>query len=209
MTQNHFHAHEQIRIINPTYHVNVPKYQPQEYDDDWRAWLKTMDDRLPAKTIYFFGINTKYLVDEMGLFHGRAYYVKSGRATVATNQAPVDLTRHIMEVPTVLTQCLAIAIFMGFKEIYLVGFDLDQVCRMQNRDQLRFYGLSPITSNKSDIEQEQELWRSGGDWINYWSIWRQCHMLKYAAERQGSSIINATLGGLLDMFERKVYEELL
>ena len=34
-------------------------------------------------------------------------------------------------------------------------------------------------------------------------------MLKYAAERQGSSIINATRGGLLDMFERRVYEELL
>ena len=143
MTQNHFHAHDQILTINPTYHVNVPKYQPREFDEDWRDWLKTMDDRLPRETVLFFGKNTKYLVDGMGLFQGRAYYMNHGYRTVATNRAPVDITRHIMAVPTVLTQCLAVAIFMGFKEVYLVGFDLDQVCRMQNRDQLRFYGFLP------------------------------------------------------------------
>ncbi len=105
ITQNHFHAHEHIRIINPAYHVIVPKYQPMEFDDDWRAWLKSMNERLPQETILFFGKNTKYLVDELGLFKGRAYYVKSGYSAVAVRRAPVDITRSIMAVPTVLTQC--------------------------------------------------------------------------------------------------------
>jgi len=209
MTQNHFHAHEEIRIIDPTYHVNVPKYQPREFDEDWRDWLRTMDDRLPRETVLFFGENTKYLVDEMGLFQGRAYYMKHGYSSVAVRRAPVDITQAIMAVPTVLTQCLAIAIYMGFREVYLLGFDLDQMYRLSNRAQVRFYGLSPITANRSEIEAEESLGASGLDWVSMWIIWQQCNLLKKEAERVGTKIINATRGGLLNMFERCSYEEIV
>jgi len=132
-----------------------------------------------------------------------------GYRTVAATHAPVNISRSVLAVPTVLTQCLAVAIFMGFQEIYLVGFDLDQAFRMINRESLRFYGQSPITSNKADINLEQGVWLSGEDWINHWSIWRQCNLLKIAAEHQGTRIINATRGGLLDMFERRTYEDIV
>lgn len=209
ITQNHFHAHELIQVINPTYHVNVPKYQSSDFDDDWRAWLKSMDERLPRETIFFFGKNTKYLVDQMDLFQGRSYYMKHGYNAMAARRAPVDITHTIMAVPTVLTQCLAIAIFMGFQEIYLLGFDLDQLFRMNNRSQVRFYGLSPITVNRAEIEQEEATGASGDDWIAMWLIWRQCNLLKREAERRGLKIINATRGGLLNMFERRSYEQVV
>jgi hypothetical protein len=209
MTQNHFHAHEHIRIIKPAYHVNVPKYQPRGFDDDWRAWLRTMDERLPRETILFFGKNTKYLVDELGLFSGRAYYMKHGYSIAAVRRAPVDITWTIMAVPTVLTQCLAIAIYMGFKEIYLLGFDLDQNCRTNDRDQVRFYGNSPITANRFEIGIEAASGPSGMDWVMMWSVWQQCNLLKREAERRGLKIINATRGGLLNMFERCTYEDLV
>jgi Protein of unknown function DUF115. len=209
MTQNHFHVHEHIRIIKPTYHVNVPKYQPKEFDDDWRAWLRSMDERLPSETILFFGKNNKYLVDEMGLFQGRSYYMKHGLSPVAIGNAPVNITRTIMAVPTVLTQCLAIAIYMGFKEIYLLGFDLDQVCRMNDRSQVRFYGLSPITTNRAEIEAEEATGASGMDWVAMWVFWHECNLLKKEAERRGLKIINATQGGLLNMFERCKYESIV
>jgi len=209
MTQNHFHAHEHIRIIKPAYHVSVPKYQPQGFDDDWRAWLRTMDERLPRETILFFGKNTKYLVDELGLFRSRAYFMKHGYSCAVVRRAPVDITRTVMAVPTVLTQCLAIAIYMGFKEIFLLGFDLDQLFRMGIRDQVRFYGNSPITANSAEIEIEQASGASGMDWVAMWIIWQQCNLLKREAERRGLKIMNATRGGLLNMFERRTYEDLV
>lgn len=209
MTQNHFHAHEQIRTINPKYHVNVPKYQPKEYDDDWVAWLKSMDERLPPETVYFFGKNTKYLVDDLNLFHERAFYVQTGYSGALVSSAPVDITGRIMAVPTVITQCLAIAIFMGFSEIYLLGFDLDQVCRAGNRDQVRFYGLSPITANKYEIDAENDVASSGSDWLYMWIIWQQCIMLRKSAASRGIKIINATQGGLLNVFERRCYEDII
>ena len=148
MTQNHFHAHEQIRTIAPTYHVVVPKYQPVEFDDDWVAWLRSMDERLPGDTTLFFGKNTKYLVDRLGLFGNRAYYMKTGLSAVVPGRAPFDITRTIFGVPTVLTQCLAIAIYMGFREIVLLGFDLDQVCRISGPDE------APLLRNVSGHRQQ-------------------------------------------------------
>jgi len=209
MTQNHFHAHEQIRTINPAYHVVVPKYQPKEFDDDWISWLTSMDERLSGETILFFGKNTKYLVDRLAIFEGRAFYVNTGYSASVAGKAPVDITRCLMGVPTVLTQCLAIAVYMGFKEIVLLGFDLDQVCRAADRANVRFYGLSPITSNKAEIDVEKSSGASGGDWVQQWMIWKQCNLLKDAAERKNIRIINATRGGLLNMFERMPYEDLL
>lgn len=206
MTQNHFHAHPDIAAIAPTYHVNVPKYQPMEYDQDWSEWLGTMDERLPRNTILFFDKNTKYLVDANGYFADRVYYIKTGYNEFVANSAPVDLTNSLMSVPTVLTQCLAIAIYMGFAEIYLLGFDLDQVCRMHDRTSVRFYGLSPITANKYEEEAEQSLGASGGDWLAMWRIWRQCGLLKAEADRRGIRIYNATEGGLLNVYERCAYD---
>ena len=177
MTQNHFHAHEQIRTIAPTYHVVVPKYQTVEFDDDWVAWLRSMDERLPADTAIFLGKNTKYLVDRLGLFVGRAWYMKTGLSAVVARRAPVDICRTILGVPTVLTQCLAIAIHMGFREIVLLGFDLDQVCRAQDRTKLRFYGMSPVTDNTAEEDVERSSAASGADWIQMWTTWRQCNLL--------------------------------
>jgi len=209
MTQNHFHAHEDIKTINPKYHVNVPKYQPKEYDNDWRDWLRSMDERLPAETTLFFGKNTRYLVDEMGLFQGRVHYIEKGGGLALRRRAPVGLTKRIMPVPTVLTECLAIAIYMGFSEIVLVGFDLDQVCRMNDRSQLRFYGLSPITANKAEQKADDDSVVTGYEWFNMWIIWKQLILLKDSADRSGIRIINATRGGLLNMFPREDYEDLV
>lgn len=209
MTQNHFHAHEQIGIIKPAYHVVVPKYQPMDFDNDWIEWLMSMDERLPKDTILFFGKNTKYLVDKLSLFQGRAYYIHARYSSVPLRRAPIDISRIIMNVYTVLTECLAIAIYMGFHEIYLLGFDLDQICRMNDRSNVRFYGTSPITANSFEIEAEKTLGASGEDFLFHWLIWQHCNLLKKEAERIGLRIINATRGGLLNMFERRTYEDIL
>ncbi|SRR5260221_7606143 len=211
MTQNHFHAHNDIKTINPKYHVLVPKYQPKEYDGDWERWFDTMEEKLPADTIFFLGANTKYLIDKRASMTSRCYYLKPGYWSHLTSKARVDITRLIMHVPTVITECISIAIYMGFREIYLTGFDLDQITRMVevDRDNVRFYGNSPITANESEKKYEKEFGASGYDWFRMWIIWYQLNLLKAEAERQGIKIINVTNGGLLNMFERKQYADVL
>ena len=209
MTQNHFHVHGDINIINPKYHVVVPKYQPKEYDKDWITWLNSMDEKLPKETVFFMGKNTKYLVDDLSLFYGRVYYIKGGQDCMLIRKAPVDITRSIMSIPTALNQCLAIAIYMGFGEIILLGFDMDQNYRLSDRTKVRFYDSSPITTNKAEETILESTRTSGIAWFNMWISWRQYNLLRQKAEKEGIRIINATKGGLLNMFKRQTYEDIL
>ena len=207
MTQNHFHAHPDIQIISPMYHVLVPKYQPEEYDDTWNEWLSGMDRQLPSSTQFFMAENTRYLVDEgfPGLA-SRTHYLNFGFEAMMMSEARIKLTEPLMYVPTVITQCISIALYMGFSKIYLVGFDLDQVCHC-DRDKVRFYGNSPITANQSERDYENRSNPVGETWFNLWNTWHQLNLLKTKGEKNKQSIINLTDGGLLDVFSRQSYSE--
>jgi hypothetical protein len=212
ITQNHFHAHKDINLINPNYHVLVPKYQPKDFDQDWSAWFESMDERLPKSAKLFLDKNTKYLIDDLNLFNERSFFIKTGYSNIVNKVAPVDITKPIYSVPTVLTECLAIAIHMGFSEIYLLGMDLDQIVQLYqggDRNNIRFYGSSPITRNSCERDAEIFLAQSGADWFSLWTIWNQCSLLKKVAEARNIKIINATKGGLLNVFDRCNYEDIL
>ncbi|MES2780543.1 MAG: hypothetical protein V4651_11655 [Bacteroidota bacterium] len=209
-TQNHFHAHKDIAIIRPTYHVVVPMFQPPEYDKDWVKWLEGMEEKLPDDTIFFMGANTKKIVDEHSHIADRTYYMDHGLDPVLMNKAVIDITQRIMNVQTVITQCITIALYMGFDKIYLLGFDLDQIVHLaQNRDNVRFYGNSPVTDNNAERGFEEVLGSSGEDYYNQWMIWKQLNLLKRHAESKGIEIINLTNGGLLNVFKRQSYESII
>ena len=209
ITQNHFHAHPDIDAIQPQYHVVVPKYQPAEYDPNWVEWFESMEKKLPSHTRYFMGLNSKELIEENKLFVNRVSYILTGLNPMFMKKAVVDITHACMNIPTVITQCLTIALYMGFSKIYLLGFDLDQPCRMEDRDKVRFYGNSPVTNTEAEKHTEEYQASSDVGWFNRWLMWKQFILLREEAERNGSEIINLAPGGLLDCYRRRLYEKVI
>jgi hypothetical protein len=204
MTQNHFHSHKDIDLLNPAYHVVVPKFHPKEYENDWISWIKGMEDKLPKTTDFFLGLNTKPLIEQQTGLADRSYYISPGNHSVVMKNAKVDLTKTIMNIPTVITQCISIALYMGFKEIYLSGFDLDQIFQLsKGMEQVRFYGHSEITKNKAELDSVNNATKDGFHFFNYWLIWKQLILLKKYADERGVKIINVTEGGILDVFPRQ------
>ncbi len=207
-TQNHFNAHKDISIINPTYHVVIPKFHPSEYDQDWIDWINNMEVTLPRSTQFFFGKNTKGLIDSKTKLTDRSYYINTGFHAICLKNPKVDITKRIMNVPTVITQCIIIALYMGFREIYLVGFDLDQICRWNDRNNLRFYGHSQITNNDAENKISDLAIASGRNFFTQWATWQQLILLRKFGEKHNQKIFNATNGGILDVYPRIVYESL-
>ncbi|MCX6291578.1 MAG: hypothetical protein NT126_07415 [Bacteroidetes bacterium] len=196
ITQNHFHAHKDIGIINPKYHIVIPKFHPSEYDKDWIDWIKSMEEKLPSATTFFFGKNTKPIIDSETQISDRSFYINHGFHAICLHKAKVE-------------QCITIALYMGFSKIYLVGFDLDQVCQLiQGRDNVRFYGHSQITRNEAEKSFEESYASSGFDFFNQWMIWRQLNLLKEYAEKNNIEIINAANGGMLNVYPRVKYDSL-
>jgi hypothetical protein len=209
ITQNNFHVHEAISVIAPSYHCVVPMYQPPKYAPDWTVWFTSMQERLPQTTRLIAGLSSKALLEKHGFFRDRVHYLRQGLEPALLRRPPFDLTRNVMNIETALTQCLEAALFMEFAKIYLLGFDLSQVCEGRDREWGRFYGTSPVTQNAAERSVDELYMSSGMMWLQYWLMWRSFELLRQEGERRGVEIVNLTRGGLLTMFPRASYEEVI
>ncbi len=113
-----------------------------------------------------------------------------------------DLTKPIHPGGTVvISMVLPIVDYMGFKEIYLVGCDCDKPLGE----------LSHVEKKMPYEKEARELMRRDHNnpiFTNNWTnIFKSYEMCKSIFEEKGKKIINCTVGGKLEVFERKTIEE--
>ena len=210
MTQNSFHMHEDIYDIEPNFHCVVPYYQSEKEYSTWIEYIGDMKEKMLG-TNFIWGLNTKALIDN---HHPdlvkQSYYIRTKYNLLTLKKAKVNISKTIMNIPTVLTQCLSVAIYLGFKEIYLLGFDLDQICHTNDRTFGRFYGMSKITDTKFEEDAERNLeFETTDSWYNWWLMNKQFFLLKSYADQNNISIVNGTQGGILSYFKREPIENVV
>jgi len=210
MTQNSFHMHNDISDINPTFHCVVPYYQSDKEHSIWVDYINDMKVRMPD-SLFIWGLNTKSLIDK---FHedlrDKSYYLRTRYNLLTLNKAKVNISKTIMTIPTVLTQCLTVAIYLGFKEIYLLGFDLDQICHTNDQTYGRFYGMSKITETEFEKDANQKLDVETTDgWYTWWLMNKQFFLIKHFADQNNINIVNGTKGGILSYFKREPIENII
>lgn len=207
MTQNSFHMHEKIKLIKPDFHCLIPYYQSEKEEHKWVEWIEEMKIVMP-ETKYFIGKNTKKLIEK---YHNdllkQTYFFKSNYNVLTLNKAKFDLTKNIMAIPTVITLCLLSAIYLGFSEIILLGFDLDQICKGQDPNFGRFYGKSKITDTdkEREIEKNQAVITAEG-WYNRWLMNKQLILIRELSDKINVKIINGNDSGLIDCYTREPIE---
>lgn len=101
-----------------------------------------------------------------------------------------DISRYVGDGYSVVFTIIQIAIYMGFKEIYLIGMDHNY-----NDD-----FTSHFYNDKTDDYQTPTFWKG----IEY-----AYQLSKTYADNHGISIINITRGGNLEVFPRSSVEEVL
>ena len=210
MTQNSFHMHNDISDINPNFHCVVPYYQTDKEHSIWVDYINDMKVRMPD-SLFIWGLNTKSLIDK---YHedliDKSYYLRTRYNLLTLKKAKVNISKTIMTIPTVLTQCLTVAIYLGFKEIYLLGFDLDQICHTNDQTYGRFYGMSKITETEFEKDANQKLDVETTDgWYTWWLMNKQFFLIKHFADQNNISIVNGTQGGILSYFKREPIENII
>lgn len=110
-----------------------------------------------------------------------------------------DISKCIYEGMTVSYMCLQIAIYMGFKEIYLLGVDHSYSVTLEPDGSVtQFEGVSDHFSEKDKIDNLPLLYKST---LAYESA-------KKYADEHNIKIYNATRGGKLEVFERADFDSL-
>jgi len=133
-----------------------------------------------------------YIRDKPKNIKKEPYLIKGDGSILWAKKFPEDISRHVYaDGYTVIIVCLQIAYYMGFKEVYLVGCDCD------------YSNEAHFDGKKAGVLTENRL-KEGQHWKRVFSAYRIC---KQAFEGEGRKIYNSTVGGKLEVFERRNLEE--
>ena len=127
------------------------------------------------------------------------------------NTSPLDIEKYEFRSlkksyagQSVSVTAICMAIYMGTKEIYLLGFDHDWILTYQDKIQKHFYAdnKSVIYSNLAEFNTNQLV----NQFKAYVQLFEEYKAINDFSKNNNINIINLTEGGLLDIFPRQNFE---
>jgi hypothetical protein len=202
------YLHPDYPDIRPRYHC-IPQLTYGKISPEVAAnWFREMDRNLEGAEL-FLDLQEWTLVQEQSLFSGRdVHFVCMGRNYFPRAPANIEELAGIMpRVQTVPILVIMIAMYMGFREIYLVGTDHDWFVKQEYK---YFYEPGLLKGLDFGVRQDGTLETTLWDELpTVGKVWAQYRAVKGIAKAHGVTIFNATHGGMLDEFERVCLEDIL
>jgi hypothetical protein len=197
LVTNAFCRHPILKEWTPTYYfITDPTYF--DGSERSRKLLLETRERVPSTTFFVPFYAHEALSKGDLLPAEQTYYVATLGGKEDRWSARPDLTRITPGMQTVVQLAIMAAMFMGCSPIYLLGLDHDWLCHPQ--DHTNFYQKEEGASKKWQYRPLMEA---------VLIMWQIYEMLDRIAAAEGISILNATRGGFLDVFERIEYESVV
>jgi len=206
---NSFFLHPDHTVVAPRYWcVADPHYQAEQ--PNALAWLRELEAHSDGATL-FFNPNAAAVLRKHGLFRNRpVHYISAGLACDAPEDVRLDLTRPInVGLCTVSSFAIPLAIYLGFREIYLIGCDANWHVAGDHTP-LHFYATNPHFQHwDTNAASRQTLGLSVEEELaSQCACFKSHRLLRDYARHRGIAIVNATRGGYLDVYPRVAYESL-
>jgi hypothetical protein len=203
---NSFYKHPDAAAIGLKY---LCIFDPHFMQDLPRAvdWHNTVAAKLPDTTMLLHH-SAQPLVARHGLYPGReVYYVRSGFHTRELKYVDFDFRRpRNIGMTTGSSIAIPLAIYLGFKEIVLVGFDCNWLA--DTGGSYHFYDTHEYFPEFDSLSSDNR----GYGYEAFLKIilreFESHRLIRARAEAMGVRIVNATRGGLLDAYERADYDVL-
>lgn len=193
---NSFHLHKDLKIINPSYYVFAdPLIHKVENENvaDW--WKEIGNNTMGLRTEFILPLTIKDTpIDGIYLKGKKKYYLDFAlpmNYQVVDNFTPTGPVNYVQNVVILAIQA---AIYMGFDKIILLGVDHNWLSHFKTES--HFYEGRAKISNASDAFSQPYHW-----WLNAINVtFTQYKILKQIAEKKNIKILNASEGGVLDVF---------
>ncbi|MBX5144686.1 hypothetical protein [Rhizobium lentis] len=205
-----------ITVSNGYLHSDFDKFQPRYHcvpqityglmtSEDVIRWFEEMHSHLGAAEL-FLSSTEAALVQKYNLFPGRTvrYLVLGESFDGRPSEEIVDISRPVPGVESVPVMALMIAMYLGFKEIILLGVDHDHFLsssyqyafdlKVQKGKDSTANADGTLTTNRHD------------DFQSLARLWRQYRAIANIARANGIRIVNSTPGGALDEFDRRPFQ---
>lgn len=193
---SNFFLHNDINVINPKIHFFAPYHEPLILEN-YVNWLRQADKILPKDTKICLGHTTKKIVDKYSLFPNREIFYIYLTKIKPNKLFSIDLTGPIMGPQTGPLMIVPVLLYMGYKEICLVGCD-HTVLRDYKKTISNFYSKEKDARiNATDENAWDDIILSHKSNIN---IFLQYQLYKKIADKKNIKIINLSDDTWLDIF---------
>lgn len=168
-------------------------------------WFEEMHSHLGTAELFLSSTEAE-LVRKHDLFAGRTvrYLLLTDSFDDRPSNEIIDISQAVPGVESVPVMALMIAMYLGFKEIILVGVDHDHFLssRYQYAFDLKAQKGKDITANSDGTLRTNRH----DDFQSLARLWRQYRAISNIAKENDIRIFNSTPGGALDEFERLPFQ---
>lgn len=192
--------HEEYKEISPKYHCFAQFTYDHRDIKFYTNHFKEMDAKIISEEL-FFNVTERELIEKNNLFKDKKVnYVYLGKNFNQKRKNIYSIDKVIPRVQTVSIMVIIIAMYMGFKEIYLIGTDHDAIITRKYNHAFK----NPINETDTNHigESNTVIWDNVKLFRAYTTIFEEYRYLNQLAKQNNVQIYNATLGGILDEFER-------
>jgi hypothetical protein len=168
-------VHPDYSWIRPRYHV-LPHilYGHSAFYEENRfiSWLRQMEKKTFDAEM-FFHIGDKNLLDENFLFRGRTIYWNEYAPWSGECQNEIELS-SVPSIWSVSEYAITVALYLGFDEIYLLGFDHDWFNGLFNYfyDEKTEHAMRPDISLFTHVDSEFQMRRHADIFKKYKCLYR-------------------------------------
>jgi hypothetical protein len=202
---NSFYMHEHCATINPQY-CCIGDQRFMEDDLNNVKWFSEMEQALPGTTFFIWSAGRRLLRKYGLLQKHKVYYRLPGVPAHRASDVELDLRRpNTVGMSTVSAFSIPLAIYLGFRRIFLVGCDANWL-ENPKRGGGHFYAENRLfpqydvgVGSADELELEVQM------------VHRDLESHRLLRDRvgpRGVEIINATNGGWLDIYPRVRFESL-
>lgn len=198
-----FFFHKDLKIIKPKFHFFAPYHKPIPIND-WIKWIKLADNYLPKETIIVLSIKDKTRIERYKLFKNREIFYLYFSSFLKIKNT-IDITKPLPPLCTSPLMVLPFMIYMGYKRIYLVGCDADN---------LKNYGknIQNFYSQKLEVKRgSNKPWKLGiiKELENNLRAFNEFNNYKTFCKKNNIKIINLSKNSWLDFFDKKNFNKII
>lgn len=202
------YLHRDFSLIHPQFHCVPQITYGRMTEADVVSWFGEMHAGI-GDAVLFLSDTEAELVRRHGLFPGREVHYLALRDSFDERSSNdiVDLCGPVPRIESAPIMVLMIAMYMGFKEIYLLGIDHDQF-----KTGVYQYAFDLGVQRDKDFSVDKNgviVTSHHDDFQSLARLWRQYRALRRIAHANGIRIANASPGGELDEFPRVPFEQVL
>lgn len=209
-TVNGMTISKEFDFLQPEFHIMVDSTRLDEKNEIFLQNMKDLADKKNPPT-GIFPVRFKRYFEKYGFDKKlKIIYVYPRKEVRKIDK--IDFTKIIPPYQNVINIALYIAIYLGFKKIYLIGCDMTGFVNVYDENEnIDFGGHFYEKDNKKELEYMTTLHRQRTNeqlLKGYGKVFELFRLTRDYAHKNQIEIYNATKGGTLDVFPRIKYESL-